>query len=365
MASHLIDRIYECSFAPDLWPEVLDELSRLADARGGVLFTARDRVSRWTASPSICEHVETFMQGGWIGNCSRGRRLFGARHPGFLTDDDVYTPEELENDTNYNDFLRPRGLGHTAATAISLPTGDTGIICLERSLERGPVEPAVIRQLDRLRPHLARSAFLATRLQMERASVAGETFALIGLPALVLDDAGRVLSANDPTNAVSAFVRWGAQDRVSFRDPGADALLRQALDALDDESHGVTRTFAVRGGEDDSPVIANLVPIRGPARDIFVRCAAVLVFTPVGVPQAPAAELVQSLFDLTPAEARVARSLVIGKTLEEIATDNAISRNTVRTHLRGVMETTGCNRQAEVVALLGGVAPIGAAPRVS
>lgn len=85
-------------------------------------------------------------------------------------------------------------------------------------------------------------------------------------------------------------------------------------------------------------MIANLVPIRGPARDIFVRCAAILVMTPVGSQQAPAIELVQSLYDLTPAEARVARGLVAGNTLEEIATEQSVSRNTVRTHLRGVME---------------------------
>jgi hypothetical protein len=29
----LIDRIYECSLVPDLWPGVLDELANLADSR--------------------------------------------------------------------------------------------------------------------------------------------------------------------------------------------------------------------------------------------------------------------------------------------------------------------------------------------
>ena len=31
----LIDRIYECSFVPELWPGVLDTLAHLVDARGG------------------------------------------------------------------------------------------------------------------------------------------------------------------------------------------------------------------------------------------------------------------------------------------------------------------------------------------
>ncbi len=175
----------------------------------------------------------------------------------------------------------------------------------------------------------------------------------------MLDDDGRVISANDPSSALSAYVRWRAHDRVSLVDAAADGLLRQAMEALDHDRVGAPRSFAARSGDDAGPMIANLVPIRGAARDIFVRCAAVLVMTPVGSSQAPATELVQSLYDLTPAEARIARGLVAGKTLEEIAAEQSVSRNTVRTHLRGVMEKTGCKRQAEVVALLGGLAALG------
>ena len=49
---------------------------------------------------------------------------------------------------------------------------------------------------------------------------------------------------------------------------------------------------------------------------------------------------------------RVARGLASGKTVEDIATDGGTSRNTIRTHVRGVLEKTGCNRQADIVALL-------------
>lgn len=107
-------------------------------------------------------------------------------------------------------------------------------------------------------------------------------------------------------------------------------------------------------------MFAHVIPIRRASRDIFMRCAGVLVMTPVTLPQAPPVELVQSLFDLTPAEARVARSLSAGETVEKIASMDCLngrrSLNTVRTHVRGVLEKTGCRRQAEVVALLGGIA---------
>ena len=103
-------------------------------------------------------------------------------------------------------------------------------------------------------------------------------------------------------------------------------------------------------------MVAHVIPTRAIARDIFLRSAGVLVLTPVPLPQAPPVELVRSLFDLTPAGARVARSLAAGGTVEEIASSGGVSRNTIRTQVRGVLEKTGCRRQAEVVALLSGIA---------
>ena len=105
-------------------------------------------------------------------------------------------------------------------------------------------------------------------------------------------------------------------------------------------------------------MVGHVVPIRFSARDIFARSAAVFILMPVAAPDAPPVELVMSLFDLTPAEARVARGLAAGKTVDDLAGDNGVSPNTVRVQVRGVLEKTGCRRQTEVVALLGGISAV-------
>jgi DNA-binding CsgD family transcriptional regulator len=79
---------------------------------------------------------------------------------------------------------------------------------------------------------------------------------------------------------------------------------------------------------------------------------------PVAAPSAPSIEVVMNLFDLTPAEARVARGLAAGRTVDDLADDNAVSPNTVRAQVRGVLEKTGCQRQVDVVALLGGLSVV-------
>ncbi|MGI8570275.1 MAG: helix-turn-helix transcriptional regulator [Methylocella sp.] len=193
---------------------------------------------------------------------------------------------------------------------------------------------------------------MSARLQLERARTASDTLAVMGLPALVLNEQGKVLAANPLIEALTSYVHWRARDRVSLKDRSADNLLRDAIAAIDVAGGSSVRSFPVRDTGAEAMMVAHVVPIRLSARDIFVRCAAALVLTPVTLPQAPPVELVQSLFDLTPAEARVARSLASGKTVEDIATDGGTSANTIRTHVRGVLEKTGCNRQVDIVALL-------------
>jgi DNA-binding CsgD family transcriptional regulator len=181
----------------------------------------------------------------------------------------------------------------------------------------------------------------------------------LGVPALVFNESGKVLAANPLIEALTGFVRWRAFDRVSLKDKGADQLLRDAIATIDSDIRPEVRSFPVRDAE--ATMAAHVIPIRLSARDIFVRCFAVLALTPITRPQAPPVELVQSLFDLTPAEALVARSLASGKTVEAIATERGVSVNTVRTHVSRVLAKTGCERQAEVVALLTGIAP----PRIA
>jgi DNA-binding CsgD family transcriptional regulator len=356
MEQQLIERIYECAFEPECWPGVLDELSRIADARGGYLITVNGESQNWIASESMRVPIEQTIKGDWLRRGQRLRRLVAARRCGFLTEYDVYTDAELADDPLYRDFLWPAGFGWAVGNTIPLPTGDTLIFGLERMKKRGPVEASVVQQLDPLHPHIARSALISARLQLERARAASETLELIGLPALVFNERGKVLAANRLMEALTDHVRWQAHDRVSLTDPIADALLHQTVKALDLENPSSVRSLALRDAHAAAAMVAHVIPIRRTARDFFVRCAGMLVMTPVAPLQAPPLELVQSLFDLSPAEARVARRLVAGQTVDEIASIDGVSSNTVRTQVRGVLEKTGCRRQTDVIALLGGVA---------
>ena len=355
----LVDRIYECAFAPEHWPGVFDELAKIADARGGFLFTANRQVINWTASASLQAGMQAFVAGDFYTRSSRAARALASGHTGFLREHDIYTDDQLAVDPIYRDLLWPAGLGWAAAMAIRLPTGDELFLSVEREHARGPVEATAIEQLDALRPHLARAALMSARLQLERVRAASAMLASIGLPALVFDRAGRVLVANELLERPSDHVHWRAQDRFALKDSKADALLRRAMETLQSDGVGSNRSFPVRGPDAQVALIAHVVPIRRSARDLFSQSVGVLILMPAKTPQAPSVELVQSLFDLTAAEARVARSLTMGQTVDEIASEKGVSSHTVRSQVRGVLEKTGSRRQADVIALLGGIGALG------
>ena len=145
---------------------------------------------------------------------------------------------------------------------IPSPTGDTLFISVERNRSRGPVEDDVIGQLDLLRPHLARSALMSARLHLERARIASETLAIIGLPALVFDDHGKILAANHLIEALGDHITWRAHGGLALNDGVANRMLRQAIETLNSDDAAPTRSFAVRGREDSALMVAHVVPIR-------------------------------------------------------------------------------------------------------
>ena len=357
MDEDLIELIHESAFVPEHWPQVIDRLSELAGAQiGSVTIFGDSAATLWKSSPTDHHGPRRFVEENWLFRGRFGALVQASNYPGFTIESDVWTPQQIADEPMYQELFGPEGYMHNASTIIRLPSGQSAFLAVNRRTENGPVERQQVQRLDALRPHLARSALVSARLQMERAGAMSEAMALLNLPAVVLNEAGKILAANHQIETLTDCVRFRAQDRMSLKDSAADTVLRGIIEAFPRSDASPAQSFPLRDAEGRALRVAHVVPIRRSARDIFVRCAAVIILAPIGAPHAPPVELVRSLFDLTPAEANVARSLVGGDTVEMIATSGGVSLRTVRSQVRGVLEKTGCTRQADVVALLAGIA---------
>ena len=355
----VLDRIYEAGAIPELWPKLLEEFDRIADVAGSVLFAVRNGAVRWVASPSFSDLATGYMERGYAGNDNRTARLLGAHHAGFLTDLDVFSREEWEADPIRRSYWEPRGYGWGVATNVEVPTGDLLIFHGERRLEQGPPDRATIERLDRLRPHLARAAMLTNRISFERVQAAVAALEIVGIPAAVLDERGQAIATNTLIDKITPGVVQSRPSRLALTHAGADLMLASTLATLRDTvSLGLRQSIPVPATEDHPPVVVHVHPVRGLARDVFTRASAILLVTPVEAHAVPTASVIQGLFDLTPAEAKVARGLAAGQTVADIAQAHGTSETTVRNQVRAVFGKTGMHRQADLVGLLREIGPL-------
>ncbi|MCP1535491.1 helix-turn-helix transcriptional regulator [Methylorubrum extorquens] len=354
----LIDTIYEAAHIPELWPVLLDRLSELTDAWGGMLFTATPEATRWVASPQTTDFFAQFLGAGWMAKNPLVERGVRRNHAGFLTDLDLFTHCELDAEPMY-DYMRRIGGGWHLGTAITVPNGDTLVVNIERRHTQGAFLREQAEQLDLYRPHLARAALLAARYTQNRYETAVGDLEALGLAAAAVSLRGSLIACNARFQALMpALVQDGPSGLIVSHQPAQAqvqtylARTRLAADIIPGAS------IPIPAALERGPAILHLVPVNGAARDIFARTACLVVVTTAEPGCLPSSELVQGLFDLTPAEARVARDIARGLGVPEAAVQAGVTQGTIRSQLKAVFAKTGTSRQAELAALLNGISPL-------
>lgn len=347
----LIDQIYEAGVLPQKWQSILHQLAEISGGEGTLLFATSPGPPRWIASHAIESRILDWTRSKWFLNNPRGQRLVPIMEPRFLTDLDALTEAEMDESDYYTEFLRPRGLGWCVGTTIRSPAGDALVFSVEKAYDKGPVTHDVAERLNGLRPHLARAALLSARLGLERVQSAVATLELVGLPAVALTADGRVVSANHRFQKLAPRIDVGARNKLFFANHASQSILETTIGTKGVVSLG--NSIPVRGTSDAPPFVAHVIPLRLGGLDVFSGAAWILYVTALVLKSSPAPELLQALFDLTPAESRVATLVIEGKTIEVIASITQNSENTIRSHLKSVFLKTGVQRQAELVSLLG------------
>ena len=356
MHEPLIDRIYEASVLPELWSDVISQMTDAVDGQAALLSTVQANSAHIISTSEDFKETWQYIFRNFSGAANqRTQRLFAARHAGFLIDTDVFGADELRDDPLYAEVLVPRGYGSGVATAIHYPDGAAVIVNIERAAALGPFGPAAVSRLDGLRPHLARSVLISAKLSFERARTAVETLAGIGLAACAVSQMGAVLVANRDFDASGSLWTTRGGGRIALNDRRADQQLCEALGTITTEQ-GV-RSLPLLAPAGEAPAVLHVVPIRRAAHDLFNRAAAILVLTRASSAPTQATSLLQALFDLSAIEADIAARISAGKTTEQIALTDGKSIDTVRNQVKSVLQKTGCSRQADLARLLAQLIP--------
>jgi DNA-binding CsgD family transcriptional regulator len=170
---------------------------------------------------------------------------------------------------------------------------------------------------------------------------------------LVMDSRGDVIDSN----ALAARVLQGCDGisvrsgRLSFTDPAIDKRMLQAIAkyrAGNGYRHPVIAARVPCSCSEPCRILVVPVPPAEDGRDIaFVA----LLYPPNGMNEM-SVEVLRQVYNLTEAQAEVARSLYAGRSVEDTALALNLSLNTIRTHLKHIFTKCEVSSQAELLHML-------------
>jgi DNA-binding CsgD family transcriptional regulator len=364
----LIEIAYSAVEDPTRWTAFLAAFCRATDADMATLGILYPHRGEWDIScqfgisrDDLSEHERRWgTQNPWVnGDANQGTVL--SVPVGQVIASHTLCPDAiLEGLDVYREFYAKRNLHYGAGMAITSNHIQRSVLSSLRAKSKGPVGDAEIRIWNQISPHLQRAVSLCGEL----AALRSERDTLIdyidGLskPLFLVNRASSILQANDAADQLLKAANVVKRKDGQLWLP-TDAAQKQLLKALktvgsvDGSGHSRTMSFSFRNPENGEALLV-LVKSTGqhkPRLGDHEPAAAVYLIDPSSPHQIDRNDL-EILFGLTRAEASVAALLADRRTLQEAAAETGVSMNTIRTHLKHVLEKTGCNRQAELVALI-------------
>jgi DNA-binding CsgD family transcriptional regulator len=174
---------------------------------------------------------------------------------------------------------------------------------------------------------------------------------LLRISVMLTDGDGQLLYANRQARQLLSQQRGlrVSLGRLSAANPKCAARLREAIQLCTQAKYAQQRPLgiAVPIPQSEVPNIAAWVhPAAGsghaePQAAIFIRNAADLF----------SGDVFAATFGATQAEVRVLKLLFDGLSIAAVCARLALSRNTVRTHVKSLFAKTGARRQAELISL--------------
>lgn len=360
----LVGSIYDSALDPDGWQSTLDHLIDQFSAEMGVVAFMDNhdpddsRVLTVNLDPARVESYRTHLYKHDL----RLRYLYH-QPEGFLNASHrFYTDEELLRLPFYQEYMRHQRMFFSAGGSLRKTARQLVYFSLQRPRKRGPFEDDAMSVLGSVVPHLMRVVRLNERLMLNRMEhwAAAAVLDQLAFGVLLLDERGSLVHAN---RQAEAMLR--AQDGLRVRG-GRLALSEPAehehwMGLLRATAHGemwrLGQSWGLRVSRRHSvhPLHLSLLPVRPDDPTPYGgrrRVRVVAFLTDPALQQTVPTQPLETLFDLTPAEARVTAALAEGMSLDELSQHSGLSKQTLRSQLKAVFGKTQTRRQTELIRLV-------------
>lgn len=356
----VIGRIYEAAEDPLVWADVLRLLGNEFGSTVNV-FVLSDKNSpqsevvvsdggdpKWEREYDDYYHSINIVL----------RRLYPFLAPGrVLSSADYFTDQELLASEYYNEFLRRRDVFYLIGGTVNASPTSNSLLTMVRSRRRRAWTNTEKERLSRLMPHLQRASRLSgnfARLRQERDEIVNR----LPMGIIVLTESGKIGFLNPAAEAILTKKDglYGSANGIDAADPIESSHLRTMIlgakltASRKDSSGGGSLSITRSAGRPLSVLVAPLMPTALTPASQSPRVA--IFISDPDVTQPTNMERLTSMFNLTPAESKMADQLVQGKTLGDAADELNITLETARTHLKRIFGKTCTGRQSELMRLL-------------
>ncbi len=367
--SSVVGAIYDCALDPGLWPAAIREVCEATRSLAGVI-----GVSDLTTGTSHLQQHWNF-DADWLDRMI----LYGPEIAAMLAsvpdlqvralDEPVVAMRDvdaavMQRSRYYHEWLRPQGIIDAINLTVLRQRDRIGSLALSRHQSAGAISDRDVAIVRLLAPHIRRAIAVSNVLGMQAMKVCTfeASLDLIGVGVVLVDARSVIIHANRAAHLMLAAGSPIRSDRGELRTclPETSAALRAAIaKAAGNEAAiggaGIGMPAPQARGD---PAFIHVLPLT--SGDVRPRIAplasAALFITAKENSGAPPAEAIAAVYDLSPAEIRVLKRLIAGRSPAEIADDLGSALPTVRTHLSNIFAKTGSTGQADLIRLAAALA---------
>ncbi|WP_280820433.1 helix-turn-helix transcriptional regulator [Pseudaminobacter soli (ex Li et al. 2025)] len=348
----LIDLIYASLLGEASWQKFLDRLSEgLPDGAstlffhdphknaGGISLSTGFSDQALAAYGSHYASVNPMMKGATTRPLGLG-----------VLAEQMYARDRLVKSEYYSDFMRANGLESAVGVTIYRENGCSFLLSTLTSSADLENNRLAADRLTRLAPHLQRAFrhYRAGPFQKAVTEIGGSLFDAIDVGLVIVGSGMQVKTASatgERMLADGAAIGTSPLGQLTLRSSEAMSLLRTML-----ETGFEGRTVQSRS---IGPFKLTFILVQKDRVSTYFEgpTAIVLVEPPHAGSRAVDFEHLARAYNLTAAEMRAMTGIVLGRSIDEIAADAGLSRETIRTQLKNVYAKTGATRQADLVRL--------------
>jgi DNA-binding CsgD family transcriptional regulator len=344
----LIESLYDVALGAGGWEQPMNAMAGLLDA-GHVHLMVWDSTCPQPAHSQTCG-IDERMEGDYRAHYGAidPRRLLVAGLPEghWFACHHRFDERAVARSEFWQDYLIPGGVRYLLGTRLTRRDGMDVFFGIHRALGQPAFDDADIAFMRGLTGHFQRAAQLW--LQTDTLRAQARALDAVEQAVLATDVEGRLRFVN---RYAEALLRGGAplvmrRGRVTALQPAEALQLTAAL-----------RACAASGQAQALRLGASSVAVLRIAEDSVLAAGLgasrlLLLVTPDRHRRVAPVRQVMQLFQATAAEARLARALAAGESLDSYAEQAGLSPATVKTQLGALFRKTGTRRQPELVRLL-------------